>query len=94
LLTARAIVAEARGERAAAQLYREAAERWQAFGRRLEHAQALLGLGRTGPDADALRRAREVFVELGAVALLESADGLPQTATVAPAGPEAARRAK
>jgi hypothetical protein len=66
----------------------------EAFGHRLEHAQRLLGLGRTAPDADALRRARAVFAELGAAALLESDDGLPQTATVAPAGPEAARRAK
>jgi tetratricopeptide (TPR) repeat protein len=95
LLTVRAILAEARDEtNRAAELYDEAAGRWQEYGHRLEHAQALLGLGRTRPDAEAVRRAREILTELGAVALLESTDGLPQTATVAPAGPEAARRVK
>ena len=47
VLTARAVLAEARGElHQAAGRYAHAARGWQAYGHVLEHGQALLGLGR------------------------------------------------
>lgn len=65
-LTARAMLAEARGnEDEAATLYREAAERWDDYGSVVEQAYALLGLGRCG-DAKALREGEAVFASLGA----------------------------
>jgi len=65
-LTARAMLAEARGERdEAAALFREAAERWDEYGSVVERAYALLGLGRCG-DAKALRDGEAIFASLGA----------------------------
>jgi hypothetical protein len=60
------MVAEARGdEDDAASLYREAAERWDAYGSVVERGYALLGLGRCG-DAKALVEGQAVFAALGA----------------------------
>jgi class 3 adenylate cyclase/tetratricopeptide (TPR) repeat protein len=62
----RAALAEVRGSLAEAEeLYREAAERWDAYGSVVEHAYALLGLGRCG-DAKALRDGEAIFGWLGA----------------------------
>jgi hypothetical protein len=80
---------EARGEiERAADLYREAAERWAEFGHVPERGQALLGLGRcltaTGGSAEAvtpLRDAREIFSSLGARPLLDEADAWLAKAT-------------
>ncbi len=70
---ARAALAETRGTLgAAADLYREAAERWEAYGSVVEQAYALLGLGRCG-DAQALSDARAIFARLGASPVLEQA---------------------
>jgi tetratricopeptide (TPR) repeat protein len=65
-LTGRAMVAEAKGRPdEAASLYRDAAERWDAYGSVVERGYALLGLGRCG-DAAAMREARATFARLGA----------------------------
>jgi len=65
-LTARAMLAEARGKPdEAAGLYREAAERWDEYGSVVERAYALLGLGRCA-DAKALREGEAIFTSLGA----------------------------
>jgi class 3 adenylate cyclase/tetratricopeptide (TPR) repeat protein len=65
-LTGRAMVAEAEGREAeAATLYRDVAERWDAYGSVVERGYALLGLGRCG-DARALVEAQTVFSALGA----------------------------
>jgi DNA-binding SARP family transcriptional activator/class 3 adenylate cyclase/tetratricopeptide (TPR) repeat protein len=71
--TARALEAELRGDyRRAAELYAAAASRWEGFGNRFEQAHALLGEGRcltAGRDHSAelsLRRARELFKDMGA----------------------------
>jgi len=68
----RAIVAEHRGDlAAAAELYRAAAEGWRSFGNPLEEAEALLGLARcttddAAADANLTRtRATEIMVNLG-----------------------------
>ena len=81
LRTAQALLAEHRGDhKAAADLFRDAAERWESFGVVWECAQALLGLGRcllalSSPDAEVhLREAREVFVRLKAGPLIERTD--------------------
>ena len=70
--SARAQLAEADQRHAdAAQLYREAGERWQQFGNLPERGYALLGQGRclaalSKPDAEApLREARELFASMG-----------------------------
>jgi len=70
--SARAQLAEADQRHAdAAQLYREASERWRQFGNLPERAYALLGQGRclaalSKPDAEApLREARELFASMG-----------------------------
>ena len=49
----------------AARLYREAAGRWLEFGSVVEHAYALLGLGRCG-DTKAAREGNAIFARLGA----------------------------
>jgi class 3 adenylate cyclase/tetratricopeptide (TPR) repeat protein len=82
--TARAILAEARGElRSAADLYADAAERWREFGGVVALALALLGLGRCRvrlgePDEaeTALAEARELFATLEARLFLAEADEL------------------
>jgi len=71
--TAAAILGEARGDlEEAARGYREAAERWGAYGSVLERAYALLGLGRCG-DAGADGEAEEIFLGLGARPVLAQA---------------------
>jgi len=75
-VSASAVVAEARGELdTAAALYGEAAERWAGYGNVVERAHALLGRGRCEKDgAPHLREARQIFAELGAVALVAETD--------------------
>jgi hypothetical protein len=72
LCAARAQLAETAGEQAeAAELYAEAARRWQQFGNVPERAYALLGRGRClsglgKPEAgESLREARELFSSIG-----------------------------
>src|SRR5262249_32205995 len=72
LATCRAQLAEADPDHAqAAQLYQEAADRWQQFGNVPEHAYALLGQGRSLLALDhagaevPLRNARDLFVSIG-----------------------------
>ena len=81
VLTARAVLAEARGElHDAAARYAEAADGWQAYGHVLEHGQALLGLGRcrltlAEPGTEqALTQARQLFARLQATPLLAETD--------------------
>jgi class 3 adenylate cyclase/tetratricopeptide (TPR) repeat protein len=84
IATARAIMAEAGGDlRLAADLYRDAAERWREFGGVVALALCLLGLGRcsvrlgeTGEATTALVEARELFVKLDARVFLAEVDGL------------------
>jgi hypothetical protein len=69
-LAARALFAESRGERpAAARLYCEAAERWDAFGSVIEQAYALIGAGRCG-DTKAGLDGEGIFMRLGASPVL------------------------
>ena len=49
----------------AARLYRDAAERWDAYGSVVERGYALLGLGRSG-DVKALVEGQAIFSALGA----------------------------
>jgi tetratricopeptide (TPR) repeat protein len=72
LVAARAQLAEAHGEIAdAADLYREAAERWRSFGNVPERAYALLGQGRClgslgrADSVQPLREARGLFAAMG-----------------------------
>jgi len=66
-LSARAMLAEARGERDdASALFRDAAERWDEYGSVVEQAYALLGLGRCSGDAKASREGEAIFARLGA----------------------------
>jgi class 3 adenylate cyclase/tetratricopeptide (TPR) repeat protein len=89
VLTARAVVAEAERKLEEAEtLYREVATRWGEFGHPLEKGLALLGAGRClrdltdMPDAEtALKEARDIFVGLGAVPLVEETDALLGGAT-------------
>jgi tetratricopeptide (TPR) repeat protein len=84
LVTASAILADARGEtEAAADLYADAAERWERFGVVPEQGFALLGQGRSllalGRDPEALgplRQAREIFSSLQAAPVLAETDAL------------------
>jgi class 3 adenylate cyclase/tetratricopeptide (TPR) repeat protein len=85
LVTARALLAEHRGELAEAEpLFAEAADRWEQFEMPWERGQALLGqgrcllaLGRTPEGLMALREARRIFAALGArPALMEADDEL------------------
>jgi class 3 adenylate cyclase/tetratricopeptide (TPR) repeat protein len=73
LATCDALLAEGRGDLSrAADVFADAAGRWEVFGHSFEQAYALLGLGRCRATlhdpgfADALRDAREVFSRLGA----------------------------
>jgi hypothetical protein len=83
VVTAHAILAEARGALGEAEaLYEEAAAAWGDYGHVFEHAQALLGLGRcrlslgrAGGTAS-LTAAREVFTRLGAQPLVAEAEEL------------------
>jgi hypothetical protein len=71
--TARAMLAEARGDHAqAGDSYRQAAALWGAYGSMLERGYALLGLGRCG-DAGAAREADVIFSALGARPVLAQA---------------------
>ncbi len=64
--TGRAVLAEAEGRAdEAATLYRDVAERWEAYGSLVERGYALLGLGRCG-DAKALVEGQAIFAGLGA----------------------------
>jgi class 3 adenylate cyclase/tetratricopeptide (TPR) repeat protein len=84
VLTARAVVAEARGELQEAQtLYSEVARRWEEFGHLLERGLALLAAGRClpelkrSPETEApLKEARDIFVGLGAAPLVQETDAL------------------
>ncbi len=73
IVTARARVCHAGGDcDSAVQLFTDAAERWAAFGNRVEQAHALLELGESlqaqGRDAEeTLSQARELFASMGAV---------------------------
>jgi len=65
-LAGNALFAEARSQTdQAVALYRDAAERWDAFGSVVEQAYALLGAGRCG-DANGLRDGEAIFAGLGA----------------------------
>ena len=83
LAAARAQLAEANGNHTeAASLYADAAQRWDQFGNKPEHAYALLGQGRCltalgDPDAEQpLRVARELFEAMGYKRPLEETDAL------------------
>ena len=83
-LTARAVLAEGKGEtERAAELYAGAAQGWAEFGHALEHGLALLGRGRclstlgaTAEAAAPLREAEAVFGRLGAAPLLDETAAL------------------
>jgi tetratricopeptide (TPR) repeat protein len=87
-VTARAVLAEARGELdRAAEQYGDAAERWEKFGFLLERGQALLGAGRSlvglgrGREAAVkLEEAREVFARLQALRLVREVDAFVEQA--------------
>jgi class 3 adenylate cyclase/tetratricopeptide (TPR) repeat protein len=91
VVTARAIVAEARGDlESAADLYGDAAERWREFGSVLALGLVLLGLGRSrvrlgrfGEAAPPLAEARDLHARLGARPLTTEADTLLAEATAA-----------
>jgi hypothetical protein len=86
-----AIIAEAHGNLdRAADLYRDAAERWRSFEIVPEAGFAALGegrclarLGRTGDAVVALDRARTIFSGLGAAPLIDAIDRLEQGAALA-----------
>ena len=88
LVTARAVLAEARGNlEDAAQLYAQSAEGWRDFGFALEEGQALLGAGRcslqlgwTREAAAQLQEAREKFATLWARPLVAAAEALIEQA--------------
>jgi tetratricopeptide (TPR) repeat protein len=74
---AHAILAEAGGDpERAAELYRQAAERWREYGAVVERAHALAGLGRCAGDDVAAAEARDIFASLGVrVPLADAATG-------------------
>jgi tetratricopeptide (TPR) repeat protein len=85
LVTGRALLREARGERDAVTDFADAATRWHDFGVPYEEAQALLGqgrclaaLGRMPEAATPLAAAREIFARLGAKPALAETDALLQ----------------
>jgi len=88
LVAAKAMLAEARGDFAAAlPSYADAAERWVRFGLVPEHGYALLGKGRClclldrrAEAREPLVEAREVFVRLGARPALAEIDALLEQA--------------
>ena len=72
-LSARAMLAEARGEVGeASALYGDATGRWDAYGSVVEQGYALLGLGRCG-DAKRLVEGEAIFARLGASPVLARA---------------------
>ena len=93
LCAARAALAEAAGRHEeAATLYGEAAERWREFGTVPEQAQALLGegrclltLGRDGAE-EPLRRARELFAEMGYAPAVAETERLLENAAIGNVG--------
>ena len=82
VMTARALLAEQRGQHAeAAALFAGAAHRWEQFEMPFEHAQALLGLGRCllslsrpAEALEPLQTAREIFASLGAAPAITETD--------------------
>jgi class 3 adenylate cyclase/tetratricopeptide (TPR) repeat protein len=84
LTTARALLAEHRGDLAEAEdLFREAVEGWKDFGHRFEHANALLGrarslvaLGRVAEARPVAEEARGLFEALGARPSLNEVESL------------------
>ena len=75
----------------AAELYAEAASRWQEFGNVPERAHALLGqgrclraLGRPGAE-EPLLEARELFASMGYEPMVAEADSLLRPTRLAPA---------
>jgi class 3 adenylate cyclase/tetratricopeptide (TPR) repeat protein len=88
-VTARALLAEQHGEHAeAADLFADAAARWERFEVPWEQAQALLGqgrcllaLGRPAEGEQPLSAARDIFASLGASPALADAHGLLAEAT-------------
>ncbi len=81
--SARALIGEAHGDlRNAAERYEDAAARWDGFGARLEHANAILGQGRClaaldDPSADRmLREARALFDDMDARPSVTECDSL------------------
>ena len=65
-LAARALLAEATDDRAAAlELHTRAAATWRAYGAVLERGHALLGVGRCSEDAAAVAEAQQIFDRLG-----------------------------
>jgi tetratricopeptide (TPR) repeat protein len=89
LATARALLLEHHGSHAeAAELFADAAERWEQFEMPWERAQAMLGqgrcllaLGRPTEASEPLRQTREIFAGLGAKPDLAEADRLLEQAT-------------
>jgi class 3 adenylate cyclase/tetratricopeptide (TPR) repeat protein len=88
MATARAVLAEARGETEdALGGYEHAAADWAAFGHKLEYALALYGagrclaeLGRADQAAARLAAAREILIELGATPTIDEIDGVADQA--------------
>jgi hypothetical protein len=87
-VAANASLAEARGDPAAADVYADAADRWERFGVVPERGFALLGRGRClvglarpTEAAPVLREAREIFVQLSAAPALAETDALLRKAT-------------
>jgi class 3 adenylate cyclase/tetratricopeptide (TPR) repeat protein len=84
LHTARAVLAEARGDfEEAVRLYAESVERWAEFGFVLEQGQALLGVGRClvaledrATANPSLQKARDIFTPLECRALVAEAESL------------------
>jgi hypothetical protein len=91
VVTARALLAEHRGQHAeAASLFADAAGRWEQFEMPWERAQALLGQGRCllalgQPATVPLRAARDIFASLSAGPVLTGVDRLLAQATTATA---------
>jgi tetratricopeptide (TPR) repeat protein len=89
MLTARGIVAEARGDvDSAIADYGEAADAWAAYGFGLEEARTrtglarcLVALGRHAEAAPELERARELLEPLGAQPILGEVDGVAARVT-------------
>jgi class 3 adenylate cyclase/tetratricopeptide (TPR) repeat protein len=87
-VAANASLAEARGDPAAADVYADAADRWERFGVVPERGFALLGRGRClvglarpTEAAPVLREAREIFVQLSAAPAIAETDALLREAT-------------
>ncbi|MEA2509437.1 MAG: hypothetical protein QOG21_1519, partial [Actinomycetota bacterium] len=82
VITTQALLAEAQGDlEHALSLHGDAAQRWKEYGFVLEEGQALLGegrclvaLGRKLEAPQPLQRAREIFLQLGALPLVQETD--------------------